>query len=395
MNERLSQADIEALLQNPDSSTKINIIQKITAQYKAHDMTDNQVALAEQIFRLLLKQAEVEVRTALSESLMDTNIAPLDVIQSLARDVKEVALPVLEFSEVLTDDDLVNIIQTSKELSAQLAITRRHHVSETVSSALVHTKNEQVVQSLLKNEGSDISQSTFVDIIGSFKQHDAIVEAMLLKSKIPSSILTQLTHAVSDELRKKLEYKYHSNFQEIGDFFREMGEIASLKFHERQTIDTDLIKLVDSMEQMGQLEASLEPTQGQLAQLLAGLEQHTMLHPFLALERGHKTMFEVLLARATSIPLTNIRKLIADKINGYKALYEKAQLPARLYDASLFLLQVIEQMETEHSSGTSPRAKDDVQSFISKTIQLSKGRDIPNLAHFVSIMRRQTQQKNA
>ena len=58
----------------------------------------------------MIKDAEVRVREALAQNLKENPDLPHDVALSLAQDVDQVALPILQFSDVLTDDDLIEII---------------------------------------------------------------------------------------------------------------------------------------------------------------------------------------------------------------------------------------------------------------------------------------------
>ncbi len=54
--------------------------------------------MAEQIFRIMVKDAEVRVREALAINLKENPNVPHDVAVTLAKDVDQVALPVLRFS---------------------------------------------------------------------------------------------------------------------------------------------------------------------------------------------------------------------------------------------------------------------------------------------------------
>ena len=108
--------------------------------------------MAEDIFRIMGKDTEVRVREALSQNLKENPNVPHDIAVSLAKDVDSVSLPVLQFSEVLFDADLIQIVR-SQDPAKPVAITQRSSVSEFVSSVLVDTENSDVVTSLVSNEG--------------------------------------------------------------------------------------------------------------------------------------------------------------------------------------------------------------------------------------------------
>ena len=130
--ERLSIEDISRLAEDKSPNARIEVANKLAKQYRNKDFPPEQLKLAEQIFRLLLRDVEVHVRKAISDNLKDLKDVPRDVILQLTKDVKEVSIPVLEVSEVLTDTDLISIIQTTNEVASQIAISKRKNVSSKV-----------------------------------------------------------------------------------------------------------------------------------------------------------------------------------------------------------------------------------------------------------------------
>ncbi len=54
---------------------------------------------------------ELRVREALAAHLKNSPDLAHDVAVALARDVDSVSLPMLKFSEVLTDEDLIEIVR--------------------------------------------------------------------------------------------------------------------------------------------------------------------------------------------------------------------------------------------------------------------------------------------
>ncbi len=156
----LSKEDVEKLLSSPSGEIRAETAAKIASDFNQGALTDSERKLAEEIFRIMVKDAEVRVREALSQNLKESSVVPHDVAMTLANDVDSVALPVLEFSKILSDEDLLEIVR-GQDVSKQVAIASRSNVSEALSDALVETKNEEVVTSLVSNEGADISEKTF------------------------------------------------------------------------------------------------------------------------------------------------------------------------------------------------------------------------------------------
>src|ERR1700712_3900702 len=92
---------------------------------------DEQVAQYDEVLCQLAELVEVEARTHVAQLLAPLDRAPGMVVVKLANDVIEVAQPLLEFSNVLSDDDLIDIIGRKTE-AHRMAIAGRPAVPERV-----------------------------------------------------------------------------------------------------------------------------------------------------------------------------------------------------------------------------------------------------------------------
>ena len=146
----------------PDLAAKIaRVAPDLSAaeQNKARDATY-------EALELLAEDQITKVRKILSEALKDIANAPPDVIKTLALDTEiEVSGPVLEFSPVLTDDDLIQIIEAGPAKGGLNAISKRTQVSEGISDAIVHTDNIEAIADLLSNDSAQIREATLDDLI--------------------------------------------------------------------------------------------------------------------------------------------------------------------------------------------------------------------------------------
>src|SRR3546814_4316802 len=96
----------------------------------------------------------------------------------LPPDIGQVALPIRELSEVLTDADLFGLTRTAK-VDRQMAIARLREVSGAVADALVATENERVVTELVGNDRADLSETALVRVVERFGGVDNIQGAMV------------------------------------------------------------------------------------------------------------------------------------------------------------------------------------------------------------------------
>ena len=76
---------------------------------------DEQIAKYDEVLCQLAEIVEAEARADVAEMLAPLSRAPGSVVIMLANDKIEVAAPLLEFSSVLSDDDLIEIVQAQSE----------------------------------------------------------------------------------------------------------------------------------------------------------------------------------------------------------------------------------------------------------------------------------------
>ncbi len=112
---KLTKDDVSKLMSDPSADNRAKTAAKVAGDFDSGALSDSERQIAEEIFRFMVKDAEVRVRQALAQNLKESPDLPHDVALSLAQDVDQVALPILQFSDVLTDDDLIEIIQSQSE----------------------------------------------------------------------------------------------------------------------------------------------------------------------------------------------------------------------------------------------------------------------------------------
>lgn len=207
---RITKEDLSKLVQDPSGENRADTAEKISREFTTETLTDSERVLAEDIFRLMIRDAEVRVRKALAKNLAQTPLVPHDVAATLARDVDDVALPVLEFSEVLNDDDLVDIIgDNADSVEKQRAIASRAHVSEVVSATLVDIGHEDVMVDLMSNQGAEISEVSLQKVVDDFGDNERIQKPMIERNHLPITIAERMVTLVSERMRSQLISRGH------------------------------------------------------------------------------------------------------------------------------------------------------------------------------------------
>jgi len=156
----------------------------------------------------LARDQATKVRQILSEALKDVADAPPAVIRRLARDIElAVAGPVLEFSPVLTDDDLLEIIESEHANGALSAISRRSKVASNVADAIAKTDDEQAITELLSNPSAQIREETLDMLVDRAPSIEAWHDPLVNRPVLPSRAASRLATFVADTLLKVLEVR--------------------------------------------------------------------------------------------------------------------------------------------------------------------------------------------
>jgi uncharacterized protein (DUF2336 family) len=308
----LTEADVVRLLTDPSGDTRAVTAEKIAKELGSAALTDRERQLAIDIVRAMVRDAEVRVREALSRNLKSSHDIPHDVALLLARDVESVALPVLEFSTVLTDADLVDIVRRSNG-AKQVAVARRKTVSAPVVAALIDSKNGEAVATLVSNEGADLSEAALQRVLDSYGSEEAVQGSLVHRRDLPITVSERLVAMVSENLREYLVTHHELPAAVATDLVLESRERATVSLLPPGAESADVEQLVHQLRVNGRLTPSL------------------ILR---ALCMGDMQLFEASLAALARTSMDNARILIHDGgALGLKSLYMRAGLPERLYPA--------------------------------------------------------------
>ena len=331
---RLTQDDVAKLMANPSAEMRAETTAKIAKQFEGEALSPAERQIAEYIFRKLVKDVEVRVREALAAHLKNSPDLPHDVAVALARDVDSVSLPMLKFSEVLTDEDLVEIVR-DQGAAKQVVIAQRPSVSSRVADALIDTGNEKAVARLVANEGAKLTEQALGRVIEDYPESEAVSDSLARRPSMPAAISAQLVEAFSERLQDFLMQKHDVSPDIASNLILQAREKATMSLVDYGSTDIELENLVEQLARKERLTASL---------LLR------------ALCMGDMGFFERALARLANLPLQNARILIHDHGGlGLESVYLKADLPKRLYPAFQAGIELSD--ENDYDGGHNDRSR--------------------------------------
>ena len=127
---------------------------------------DHLQQLTLEILDILAHDQLPRVRKIIAEEIKHCEHVPGSIISDLARDVElMVAAPVLEYSPLLGDDELLEIISSPSVQGALSAVSRRHRVSEPLADAIAASDDSNAIAALLANPSAQIREETLDSII--------------------------------------------------------------------------------------------------------------------------------------------------------------------------------------------------------------------------------------
>lgn len=329
MTAKLSKSDVQRLLTDPSVDAPADAAAKIATHYDAAaDFGAQEKKLAEEIFSLMCKDAEERVRGALAANLKECPFLPHDIARTLADDVASVSEPILKFSTVLTDADLIEIVNSQGE-EKQKAIASRANVSSDVSEALIDTRNEAVVGTLVANDGADISTGSMQRVLDEFADSDLVKSSMVGRSTLPMEVSERLVNMVSDKIQQELIARHELPNDSVSDLILQSREKATLGLLSGKNHGEDSRRLIVHLYQNNRLTPTI------------------MLR---ALCMGDMDFFEGSVAVRARTPLSNTREMIhgGDR-KEISSLLDKADLPKPLQPAFAAAIDVSE--DTDYDGG--------------------------------------------
>ncbi len=338
-NGSLSPADVERLLMDRSAKARAETVAKIAGGITGTSFSETERREAEEIFRILVNDAEVLVRQTLAESLKSVPDLPHDIAKTLASDIADVATPMLSFSNALSDDDLFEIINSQSDLH-QIAVASREALSEAVSEKLVDSGSEDVVATLLHNEGAEISDETYEKVLDQFGDSEKIQEPMTQRSKLPITVTERLVTLVSDKLREHLVTHHEMSPSMATDIILESREKTMIGFIKDGASHSDLVDLIDQLQENGRLTPTI------------------ILR---ALCVGDVDFFETAMAKYSNIAVSNVHILINDAGGkGLQQLCKKSNISGGLQEIMKVGLDVANELDFDGAPGDRERYRNQV-----------------------------------
>ena len=191
---------------NGDRAASTMLINSVAEMLDAK-LTESEKILASDVLIGLIKQAESDIRVSLSQKLAPRDDLHHSLLNYLAYGTIDIAEPVLQYSPLLTDTDILYIVESTGK-DHWRAVAKRECISEKISETLINKGDAQAVHNLLLND-SILLEDNLLKMAGVIAVQDEDVASDYISYKsLPKNLAMDVYWQVSLEIRKKIAAEF-------------------------------------------------------------------------------------------------------------------------------------------------------------------------------------------
>jgi uncharacterized protein (DUF2336 family) len=162
-------------------------------------------ALTVETLECLARDASVRVRAILAEEIKALDSIPRDIVLTLARDLSTmVAMPILQYSPLLSDADLIEVIACGQVREVLAAIAARKPLSADVSDRLVQSLDIPAVAALLVNADAKIRKETLDRVVEQAEEISSWHMPLALRADLSARAIRRIGGLVGAAILERL-----------------------------------------------------------------------------------------------------------------------------------------------------------------------------------------------
>jgi uncharacterized protein (DUF2336 family) len=259
----------------------------------------------------LARDAAVTVRAVLAQEIRSLTCIPHEIVVLLARDAEaSVAAPILEYSPLLSDADLMEIIACAQATEVLTAVARRKPLNDQVSAAVVKSLDIPAVTALLVNPDAKIRKETLDNILAEAEEVSSWHLPLALRADLSARAIRRIAGFVGACIIERLAARH-----DLSEVTRlHLGrELRSRLAHTDINTDPEPVRPADLIARTR--------AAGNLDE--AFLEQ--------AAQSGNRELVVLTLVELSGVPEAKVRRIMAARsAKPITALVWHAHLPMRV-----------------------------------------------------------------
>ena len=253
--------DLLELARDRSTDARERLLMGVLSLCDAHPPAGELSPVLGEIFLTLARQAEREVRRALSLRLAEVDWAPRELVNVLAMDEIEIARPILAGSPVLQDEDLLKVL-VEATLEHQIAVARRPNLGGRVADAIIDRADPATLTALASNRTAGISIDGLRRLVEHSRRVAALRSPLTRHPGLTEQLAEQMYIWVGAALRESIcsrfqvdERKLAALVQQAVDDAARADEHAGGPAADEPGRDEMERRLVDKLQTAGQLKA--------------------------------------------------------------------------------------------------------------------------------------------
>ncbi len=334
MRPELSEADIVRLMKGETSEERATVAHRLCRRIAIDMLSDEERVFAEEIIGILAEDTAELVRRTLAVTLRNSPRLPHDVALKLAQDVESVAIPILEHTPVLSEEDLIELVLAVTS-AKQAAIAGRATISGALTEVICEHAGEMAVETVAANSGADFSDKAYEDTVARFPANAAVHESIILRDHVPVHVAEKLVSLVSGQMFDMLINRHELPAQMAIDLAAGARERATIDLVEQAGRTSDMSRFVEQLNLNGRL-------------------THSLIMRALCV--GHMPFVEHALAELSGVPHTRVWLMIHDAGPlGLQAIFDRAGLHRKMLPAFRAGVKVFHELELDGEANDKAR----------------------------------------
>lgn len=195
------------LATDSDDEVRLELARKIARLLPDLGASDN-LRLRERtiaVLETLARDSLPRVRAMLAEEIKQSDKVPKGLVRRLAEDVESaVACPILEYSPLLDDHDLRELIAAGLSGEALGAVARRERLGEAVADDISATLDIPAIAALLANPSAQIREDTLDRIIDQAEGVEALHRPLVMRTALSIRAMKRIAGFVASALMHRM-----------------------------------------------------------------------------------------------------------------------------------------------------------------------------------------------
>ena len=253
--------------------------------------------LLNDIFMILVVEAERDIRARLAEKLACAHWAPKALVNVLALDDIEIARPIIANSPVLEDRDLIRLL-VEATIEHQIEVARRPRIGPLVVDAILTQEEPAVLTALASNETAQVSADGMARLVAASRRIPALRPPLVRHPAMTAELAEQLYAWVGQALRSVIVARFQVDAEALDRALAEAVRDA----HGGPSADGE------APDQQGELLLEREEMERRLIAKLHDAGQLRAGYLLRALREGKLSLFEGALAKLGGFTLEQARQ---------------------------------------------------------------------------------------